>query len=74
MSIKKRGDDTWQIRIFLGRDDNGKIKHFNETIKGKRKDAEIFETKKKRELDLGIFIEHSKITVDEYLNKWLEKQ
>lgn len=72
MSIKKRGNDTWQVRIFLGRDGNGKIKHFNETIKGKRKDAEIFETKKKRELDLGIFIEHSKITVDEYLDKWLE--
>ncbi len=47
MTIKKRNEDTWLVRIFLGRDENGKIKHFNATVKGKRKDAEIFETKKK---------------------------
>ena len=72
MPIIKRGTDTWLVRIFLGRHENGKTKFFNETVKGKRKDAETFETKKKRELDLGIFIEHSKITVNEYLDKWLE--
>jgi integrase len=72
MPIIKRGTDTWLVRIFLGRDENGKTKFFNETVKGKRKDAETFETKKKRELDLGVFIEHSKITVNEYLDKWLE--
>lgn len=27
---------------------------------------------RKRELDLGIFIEHSKISVNEYLDKWFE--
>lgn len=72
MPIKKRGKDTWLVRIFLGRDEAGKVKHFNQTVRGKHKDAEIFETKKKREIDLGIFIEHSKITVDEYLDKWFE--
>lgn len=72
MSIVKRGNDTWQVRVFLGRDENGKTRFFNETVRGKRKDAEILETKKKREIDLGIFVEHTKITVDEYLDKWLE--
>jgi len=70
MPIVKRGKDTWQVRIYLGRDDKGKTRFFNETVKGKRKDAEAVETKKKREMDLGIFIEHSKISVDEYLDKW----
>lgn len=72
MPIIKRGKDTWLVRIFLGRDGNGKTRFFNETVKGKKKDADALETKKKRELDLGIFIEHSKITVDEYLDKWFE--
>lgn len=72
MPIIKRGTDTWLVRIFLGRDENGKTRFFNETVKGKKKDAEKLETKKKRELDLGIFIEHSKITVGEYLDKWFE--
>ncbi len=72
MPIVQRGKDTWQVRIFLGRDKNGKTRFFNETLKGKKKDAETLETKKKREIDLGFFIEHSKITVSEYLDKWLE--
>jgi integrase len=72
MPIVKRGKDTWLVRIFLGRDEHGKTRFFNETVKGKKKDADELETKKKRELDLGIFIEHSKITVDEYLDKWFE--
>lgn len=70
MAISKRGKDTWLVRIFLGRDANGKRNYFNETIKGKKKDAEDFEIKKKSELNSGISIQHSKVTVDEYLDKW----
>jgi integrase len=70
--IVRRGKDTWQVRIFLGRDINGKTRFFNQTVKGKRKDAERLETKKKSEIDTGIFVEHSKITVDQYLNKWFD--
>ncbi len=40
MPIVKRGKDTWLVRIFLGRDENGKTKFFNETVKGKKNDAE----------------------------------
>lgn len=71
MAIVKRGNDTWLIRIFLGRE-NGKRKYFNETFKGKKKEAEALEIKKKNELNNGISIEHSKLTVGEYLDKWLE--
>lgn len=72
MAITKRGKDTWLVRIFLGRDANGKRQYFNETVKGKKKDAEAVEIKKKGELNSGISIQHSKITVDEYLDKWFE--
>lgn len=72
MSIVKRGKDTWQVRIFLGRDSKGKTRFFNETVKGRRKDAESLERKKKQELEVGVCIEHSKITLNDYLDKWLE--
>lgn len=71
MPIVKRGKDTWQVRIFLGRDESGKTRFFNETVRGKRKDAEALETKKKREIDMGIFVESSRLTVNEYLDRWL---
>jgi hypothetical protein len=32
--IIKRGENTWYVRIFLGRDANGKRKCFNKTIHG----------------------------------------
>jgi integrase len=72
MSIVKRGKDKWQVRIFLGRDANGKMKFHNETVEGRRKDAETLETKRKREVDTGVLIEHSNLTVDEYLDQWLK--
>jgi integrase len=72
MPIVKRGKDTWQVRIFLGRDENGKTRFFNQTVKGKRKDAVSLERKKIQELEAGVSIEHTKIIVNEYLDKWLE--
>lgn len=72
MTIVKRGKDAWQVRIFLGRDQNGRTQFFNETVKGKRKDAERFENNKKRELELGIAVQHAKVSLNEYLDKWFK--
>ncbi len=71
--IVKRGDNTWYIRIFLGRDTNGKRKYFNKTIHGTKKDAQKFLTAKTREKDLGIFVEPAAMPLNEYLDKWLSE-
>jgi integrase len=71
--IVKRGENTWYVRIFLGRDVNGKRKYFNKTIHGTKKDVQKFLTAKTREKDLGIFVEPASITLNEYLNRWLEE-
>lgn len=71
--IIKRKDKTWLVRIFLGRDANGKRKYFNKTIHGSKKDAQKYLTAKLREKDLGIFVEPSSIGLDEYLDSWLEE-
>ncbi len=72
MPIVKKGKDKWLVRVFIGRGENGKTKFFNEIVLGKKDDAKAFEAKKKAELKSGVALEHSKTTVGEYLDKWLE--
>ena len=38
--IIKRGERTWLVRIFMGRDDKGKQKFHHKTIHGTKRDAE----------------------------------
>lgn len=70
--IIKRGDRTWLVRIFLGRDGKGKRRYLNKTIKGNKKDAEIYLNKTLAEVSTETFIEPSSITLDGYFDKWLE--
>jgi hypothetical protein len=70
--IVKRGENTWYVRIFWGRDANGKRKYFNKTIHGTKKDAQKFLTAKTREKDLGIFVEPASTYLNDFLHRWLE--
>ncbi len=71
--IVKRGENAWYVRIFIGREANGKRKYFNKTIHGSKKDAQKFLTAKTREKDLGVLIEPASMPLNEYLDKWLEE-
>lgn len=70
--IIPRGEDTWLVRIFMGRDGNGKRRYLNKTIRGKKKDAQDYLNKTLAAISTGTFVEPSPLTVDEYLDKWLE--
>jgi integrase len=72
MAIVKRGKDRWMVRVFLGRGEGGKTQFFNEVVIGNKEAAKAFEAKKKAELKSGVVLHHSKTTVDEYLDRWLE--
>ena len=70
--IISRGERTWLVRVFLGRDSRtGKRRYHNHTIRGNRKDAQKYLNGVLREIDLGTFIEPSTMTLDEYLDQWL---
>lgn len=69
--IIKRGEKTWLIRIFLGRDTSGKQKFHHKTIHGTKKDADRYLTAARREMDLGVFVEPSAMSLGEYLDRWL---
>lgn len=69
----QRGDRTWLVRIYIGRDENGKRKYHNKTIKGTKRDAQRYLSKVIREMDTGEFVEPSRLTVAKYMAEWLEK-
>lgn len=71
--IIKKKENSWLVRIFLGRDANGKRKFFSKAIHGTKKDAQKFLTAKLREKDLGIFVEPASIHLNDFLDRWLEE-
>lgn len=68
--ITKRGD-SWLIRVFVGRNEKGKRRYENRTVKGKKSDAQKKLNKLLREADLGLISDAQKQTVSEYLDTWL---
>jgi integrase len=71
--VLPKGPNRWQIKIFLGRDSKTRKKsYFTKTIKGDKKAAEKFLREKLREVELGVDLGAAKITLDEYLDRWLK--
>jgi hypothetical protein len=71
--IIARGDRRWLIRVYLGRDHETKKRNYhNRTVHGSMREAQTYLTRKLRERDLGRDLEGAKITLNEYLDRWLE--
>src|SRR5947209_8353456 len=70
--IINRGQNTWLVRISLGRDASGKRQYLNKTIHGTKKDAERFRTEQLRNRDLGLMVDPAAGSLNEYLDKWLK--
>jgi integrase len=71
--IIARGDRRWLIRVYLGRDHETKKRNYhNRTVRGSMREAQAYLTKKLRERDLGRDLEGAKVTLNEYLDRWLE--
>ena len=63
----------WLIRVYLGRDrETQKRKYHNRTIHGPMREAQAYLTRKLRERDLGRDLEGAKITLNEYLDRWIQ--
>lgn len=70
--IIRRSENRFLVRVFTGRDDTGKRRYVNKTIRGTKKDAQKWLTKALRDKDLGVFVEPSAETVSQFLTRWLE--
>jgi integrase len=69
--IIPRGKETWLVKIFQGRDANGKRRYFSHTIHGKKKDADKYLRDKLRDKDLGVSLEPASESLDLFLDTWL---
>lgn len=73
-TIKKVGDNRWQVRVFLGRR-NGKTLRHTKVIHGLKRDAETYARDKEAARDLGkMDAEVEQITLVKWMNRWLESK
>ena len=69
--IQRRGKHSWRLKFEKGRAEDGARIIGYETVRGSKKDAqkrltEILESRNK-----GSFVDHTAMTVGDYLNQWL---
>ena len=70
--IKKLGKGKYQVVVEAGRDPaTGKRKRIKRTIKGREQDAELLLAKLQVDYKEGNYVEPNKITIAEWMNKWL---
>jgi integrase len=73
MAITARGNGTWLVRAYIGRDPHtNKRRYLNQTVKGTKKEAQQQLTKLMRELDTDSWIEPTMLTINQFLDKWLD--
>lgn len=66
-----RGERTWLVRIFLGRDGSGRRRYYNRTVHGTKKDAQAVLNSLLTDNDRGTLVEPSRETLDSFLDRWL---
>ncbi|MEC4688648.1 MAG: tyrosine-type recombinase/integrase [Nitrospirota bacterium] len=72
-SIVKRGKNSWSVIVDLGRDPvTGKRRQLWRSVKGTKREAEAMLVRLLHERDSGIDIQPGRLTVGEYLERWLE--
>ena len=69
--IVQRAPGSWSIVLNLGQDENGKYKQKWVTVKGTKKEAQRELSRLLRELDTGTYVEPAKLTVGQFLDRWL---
>ena len=71
--IVGRGRHRWLVRVFLGHDrETRKRRYHKRTVRGSARHAQTYRNKVLRERDLGRQVESVQITLNEYLDRWLE--
>lgn len=70
--IHKQGDHSWRISVYLGKDESGKKLRHYETVQGTHDDAEARVVEILNEVNKKTFTPPTKMTVGEFMNRWLE--
>lgn len=70
--IYQRNEGAYWIRVYLGRDANGKKLYHQETIRGSLRQAKARISEVKHKYNTGKYIRPTPMTVAEYLDKWMK--
>lgn len=70
--IRRRGAHSWELKIAIGRDANGKRQTRYESVKGTRKDAERRLTELLHQRDGGTLVSRNTVTVGDYIRSWMD--
>jgi len=71
--IVGRGRHRWLVRVFVGRDrETRRRRYLSRTVHGPVRQAQSYLTKVLRERDLGRRVEGITVTLDEFLDRWLD--
>lgn len=69
--VRKRGENSYEIRITKGKDAGGNRVFDYITFRGTEEEAEAERMRRLNDLNQGAYIEHSKITVAEFFDQWV---
>ena len=69
--IRRRGRGSWAVVVDEGRDETGKRRQRWHTVRGTKRDAERELTRILNSLHEGMYVEPSRISVAEFLKRWL---
>ena len=72
VQLIKKGENKWQIKLFLGRGQEGKRKFFTQTVYGNKRAAQQALAAKSLEFDAGGLVQLTTLTLNEFADKWLE--
>ena len=71
--IVGRGRQRWLVRVFIGRDrETHKRRYHSRIVRGPVRHAQTYLNKVLRDRDLGRPVQGAEITLNEYLDRWLE--
>ncbi len=72
--ITARGDRKWLVRWFVSVDANGKRRYSSKIVHGTKRDAQTYLNSVLRNRDLGTYVEPNRITLANYLDRWLRSK
>ncbi len=71
-TIQKRGNESWRVKAYVGRDSTGTKRYASRTVRGTRRDAERELSRLLVEVDEERFVASPAMTLDDLLDRWLE--
>src|SRR4051812_4490409 len=69
--VQQRGADSWRLKVFIGRSEDGKRRYIERTIRGSRAEADVALARLVVEAADGRYVPAAPMTFGELLDRWL---